>query len=89
MGKVREYLIGQHLRDRYGYFLGDTYLSDEVKARSTGLDRTKMSLHLVLAGVYPPEEEQQWNPMLIWQPIPTEYVSTLDDTLMIPQQCPK
>ncbi|NP_001155147.1 venom acid phosphatase-like precursor [Nasonia vitripennis] len=88
-GKMREYKLGAHLREHYGDFLGDIYHASEVSARSTNSDRTKMSLQLVLAALYPPKDAQDWNKDLHWQPIPATYVHSLDDNLMVPEECPK
>lgn len=86
---MREYKLGAHLREHYGNFLGDIYHASEVSARSTNTDRTKMSLQLVLASLYPPKGAQNWNKDLNWQPIPITSVPRLDDNLMIPEECPK
>nr|ACA60733.1 venom acid phosphatase [Pteromalus puparum] len=88
-GKTREYQLGEYLRKHYGDFLGDTYHASEVSAGSTNSDRTKMSLQLVLAALYPPKGAQNWNTGLNWQPIPATYVPRLDDNLMVPEECPK
>lgn len=41
-----------------------------LEATSTDYDRTKMSLALVLAGLYPPTGKLRWNEGLNWQPVP-------------------
>ncbi|KAI4497965.1 hypothetical protein M0802_006789 [Mischocyttarus mexicanus] len=87
-GKMREYSIGKMLRQRYNDFLGDLYRPKEVYARSTDIDRTKMSLQLVLAGLYPPSEKQNWNSDLPWLAIPTHYTPERLDNLLRPQTCP-
>lgn len=86
-GKRREFLIGKMLRERYNDFLGDLYHPQDVYARSTDIDRTKMSLQLVLAGLYPPAKEQNWNPNLPWLAIPTHYAPERVDNLLRPQAC--
>ncbi|EFN78071.1 Testicular acid phosphatase-like protein [Harpegnathos saltator] len=73
-GKMTEYRIGTMLRRRYDAFLGPLYHPRDVYAISTDLDRTKMSLQLALAGLYPPQGNQQWNPDLNWFGIPTNYM---------------
>ncbi|XP_014616757.1 PREDICTED: venom acid phosphatase Acph-1-like [Polistes canadensis] len=87
-GKMREYSIGKMLRQRYNDFLGDLYHPKDVYARSTDIDRTKMSLQLVLAGLYPPSDKQNWNPDLPWLAIPTHYAPERVDNLLRPQACP-
>lgn len=72
-GKKREFSIGTALRERYNNFLGDYYVPDLVDARSTDRNRTKMSLLLVLASLFPPRYSQVWNAKLNWQPIPYNY----------------
>lgn len=60
-----------------------------VMARSTNYDRTKMSLMLVLCGLFPPKFKQKWTPLLNWQPIPIEYFPAENDTLMAADLCPQ
>ena len=81
--------MGAHIRQTYDNFLGDIYYPWEVKARSTNVDRTKMSLQLVLAALYQPKNIQKWKNDLDWQPIPATYVAGLDDILMVPEDCPR
>lgn len=68
----REYKIGQVLRQRYNDFFGD-YKEGEVFAYSTDSSRTKQSVQLVLAGLYPPSKKTTWNNEIKWIPIPTNY----------------
>ena len=65
----------------YQGFLGSTYIPDDVYARSTDYDRTKMTLQLVLSALYPPNSLQKWKSDLNWQPIPTKYVPEPQDDL--------
>ncbi|XP_015117680.1 venom acid phosphatase Acph-1 [Diachasma alloeum] len=88
-GKKREYELGQLIRTLYGGLLGDIYFPSSVVARSTDYERTKMSLQLVLAGIFPPVKAQQWNPNLNWQPMIANYVPSNEDVLMIPEECPQ
>lgn len=42
-----------------------------IRAQSSESPRTMMSLQMVLAGLFPPENTPlEWNLMLNWQPIP-------------------
>jgi hypothetical protein len=50
--------------------LGKIYTPDLLEAFSSDVNRTKASLQLVLAGLFPPVEEQIWETGLNWQPIP-------------------
>lgn len=87
---MREYELGQALRKRYQNFLGDLYLPKLVMGHSSDYDRTKMSLQLVLASLFPPiNVQQQWNPVLNWQPIPTTYVPKVDDNFFLADECPE
>lgn len=69
-GKLRAFKLGEILRQKYNDFLGSTYLQKDVKFLSSDFERTKMSLQLVLAGLYPPNSLQKWKADLNWQPIP-------------------
>lgn len=89
VGKMREYRIGRMLRKRYDKFLGDLYRPQDVYGRSTDIDRTKMSLQLALAGLYPPSKAQSWHQSLPWLAIPTHYAPERLDVLLKPQSCPK
>ncbi|CAL1677643.1 unnamed protein product [Lasius platythorax] len=89
-GKKREYELGQALRSRYKDFLGDLYLPKLVVAHSSDYDRTKMSLQLVLAALFPPTDiRQRWNADLNWQPIPATYVPRVDDNFFMGNECPQ
>lgn len=85
---MREYCIGKMLRERYNEFLGKIYHPSDVYAVSTDLDRTKMSLQLVLAGLYHPAPMQSWNAELPWMPIPIHYMPEKVDNLMKPDFSP-
>ncbi|XP_033229017.1 venom acid phosphatase Acph-1-like [Belonocnema kinseyi] len=81
-GKLREYNLGQFLREKYNNFLDSTFTPEVLEARSTNYERTILSLQLVLAGLYPPNNDQVWNPSLNWQPIPTYYEPETKDILL-------
>nr|XP_012231978.1 PREDICTED: venom acid phosphatase Acph-1-like isoform X4 [Linepithema humile] len=87
-GKLTEYRIGTMLRERYNDFLGSIYHPRDIYAVSTDVDRTKMSLQLMLAGLYPPHPTQLWNPDLPWLAIPTHYAPERVDTVLKPHNCP-
>lgn len=46
---------------------------------SSELDRTINSAALVLAGLFPPKNEQIWNTHLLWQPIPVHILPKKKD----------
>lgn len=81
-GKLTEYRIGTMLRQRYNEFLGPIYHPRDIYAVSSDTDRTKMSLQLMLAGLYPPDEIQTWNSDLRWLAIPTHYAPKKVDMLL-------
>lgn len=41
-----------------------------VYVQSTDVDRTIMSAQVVLAGLFPPNEEEKFHDEILWQPIP-------------------
>lgn len=61
--------VGKYLRQRYNKFLGKIYEPDLYYAQATDVDRTKTSVQVLNAALWPPEVLQQWGP-LKWQPIP-------------------
>ncbi|XP_028130269.1 prostatic acid phosphatase isoform X2 [Diabrotica virgifera virgifera] len=88
-GKKALYEIGKYYRERYGKFLGDKYSPDEYYTQSTDVDRTKASMMLVNAGLWPPKGEQVWGP-LDWQPIPVASEPLSQDMLLLVRKpCPK
>ncbi|CAL1677644.1 unnamed protein product [Lasius platythorax] len=88
-GKRREHKLGKILRFRYNNFLGSLYKPKLVAARSSDFERTKVSLQLVLAGLFPPTGVQRWNYHLNWQPIPTSYMPRVEDNLILADECPQ
>ncbi|KAG5332020.1 ACPH1 phosphatase, partial [Acromyrmex charruanus] len=86
-GKKRAYELGLLLRNKYHKFLGDLYYPPNVYARSTWVTRTKMTLQLVLAALYPPVEIQKWNSELPWQPVDMIYYPMNEDDLLFPIKC--
>ncbi|XP_076257639.1 venom acid phosphatase Acph-1-like [Rhynchophorus ferrugineus] len=78
-GKRTEYRLGQLLRLRYNSFLGSEWNINTLDVRTTDYNRTKMSVELVLAGLYPPRGQDVWTPFLNWQPIPYNYFPSSED----------
>ncbi|XP_072757055.1 venom acid phosphatase Acph-1-like isoform X2 [Anoplolepis gracilipes] len=87
-GKMTEYRIGTMLRQRYNHFLGSIYHPRDIYAISSDTDRTKMSLQLMLAGLYPPNVIQMWNLDLPWLAIPTHYIPERVDIVLKSESCP-
>ncbi|XP_048513019.1 venom acid phosphatase Acph-1-like [Athalia rosae] len=89
-GKMRAYDLGVFLKERYGEWLGDVYLKDEVEFRSSNRDRTIMTAQLVATALFPPSEIQKWHPDLAWQPIPVFSDPSLSKTFYNSRsKCPR
>ncbi|KFV18561.1 Lysosomal acid phosphatase, partial [Tauraco erythrolophus] len=54
----------------------------QIFVRSTDCDRTLMSAEANLAGLYPPEGQQIFNPNISWQPIPVHTVPESEERLL-------
>ncbi|KAM6360488.1 lysosomal acid phosphatase isoform 2-T2 [Alca torda] len=54
----------------------------QIFIRSTDCDRTLMSAEANLAGLYPPEGQQIFNPNISWQPIPVHTVPESEERLL-------
>lgn len=90
MGKQQHYQLGQWLRTRYNGFLPSHYSEKDIYIRSTDADRTLMSAEANLAGLYPPKNDQIWDPSIPWQPIPVHTTPELEDNLLsMKKVCPK
>uniref|UniRef100_A0A3B5MQ35 Lysosomal acid phosphatase n=1 Tax=Xiphophorus couchianus TaxID=32473 RepID=A0A3B5MQ35_9TELE len=63
-------------------FLNESYIRHEILVRSTDVDRTLMSAEANLAGLYPPEGQQIFQPSLKWQPIPVHTVPENEEKLL-------
>ncbi|XP_026705144.1 lysosomal acid phosphatase [Athene cunicularia] len=61
---------------------GALSLSWQIFIRSTDCDRTLMSAEANLAGLYPPEGQQMFNPNISWQPIPVHTVPESEERLL-------
>jgi hypothetical protein len=55
----------------------------QVYVRSTDFDRTLMSAEANLAGLFPPNEVQHFNPNISWQPIPVHTVPITEDRVRL------
>ena len=86
---LREYKIGTVLRTKYDQYFGPDYWPSLIYAQSTDVPRTKMSLQLVLAGLFPPSEHQTWNTDLPWIPTDINFMPSEQDYLLFPHHCPK
>lgn len=50
---------------------------------SSAIDRTINSASLVLAGLFPPQNNQVWNKEILWQPIPVYIIPRSRDYLIV------
>jgi len=87
-GKARAYQLGKVLRKRYDCFLGNIYYQPNIYVRSTAIVRCKMTIQLILAALYPPNDIQRWNSKLPWQPADFSYSSQEQDGLLLGAWCP-
>ncbi|KAK0182663.1 hypothetical protein PV327_000776 [Microctonus hyperodae] len=87
-GKARSYELGTQLHQHYKDLLGERYVPHTVKARSTDINRTKMSLKLVLSALYPSGHEKTFDSILEQQSIPFNYVAIKNDFLLALISCP-
>ncbi|KAM6945710.1 lysosomal acid phosphatase [Aplochiton taeniatus] len=81
-GMRQHYNLGQFLRKHYQGFLNETYDRQQILVRSTDYDRTLMSAEADLAGLYPPDGSQVFQPDLRWQPIPIHTVPMDQERLL-------
>ncbi|XP_059149851.1 lysosomal acid phosphatase-like [Physella acuta] len=91
VGKVQQYELGQYLKQRYDGFINTSYYHhDEIQVQSSGVERCLMSASSNLAGLYPPQDGQIWNPDILWQPIPVQTLpTTMDNKLAQGAPCPR
>nr|XP_018904537.1 PREDICTED: prostatic acid phosphatase-like isoform X2 [Bemisia tabaci] len=88
-GKENMFELGRSFRYRYNGFLSSKYIPAEIEVISSDVDRCIMSAQLLLAGLYPPEGIQKWNPDLPWQPVPVHTLPPECDQLVkVTSHCP-
>ncbi|GJQ82956.1 hypothetical protein Trydic_g5956 [Trypoxylus dichotomus] len=68
-GKLMGYQTGVYLRRRYIQFLG-SYNPEVLEAYASPFWRCKSYLQLMMAGLYPPSENERWHKEFDWQAIP-------------------
>nr|XP_027198212.1 prostatic acid phosphatase-like [Dermatophagoides pteronyssinus] len=88
-GKQRMFQLGKNLRNQYQMYL-DSMPIRNVHARSSSRKRCQESCALLLAGMFPPRNDQEiWtnddNIGKIWQPIVINTVESKRDWLLFPE----
>lgn len=84
-GMRQQFHLGELLRERYmakNNFLFENYTRVQVSIRSTDYDRTLMSAESQLSALFFPDEEQQFNSSIPWQPVPVHTVPQEKDNLL-------
>lgn len=82
--------VGKFLRRRYDGFIPSKYKASELLVISSYYDRCIMSGQALLAGLYPPVEDQIWNSEIHWQPISLHPVDrSLDNFFTGTRPCKK
>lgn len=71
--------FGKIIRKHYDSYLGKRYMPHLIEAVSSYYNRTKVSLEIALAALFPPLEDEVFEPGLNWQPIPFTYVEKKTD----------
>lgn len=89
LGMQQEYELGKYLHKRYKALIpADVYPNKLVYVQSTDRERTLMSAGSVLAGLFPPTENQRWNKNILWQPIPIHTIPlNMDHVLAAKRTC--
>ncbi|KAI6215208.1 hypothetical protein M3Y94_00358200 [Aphelenchoides besseyi] len=78
-GLQQQYALGQLIRARYDGFLSKHYSPFEVYIRSSDFNRTLTSAQANLAGMFPPDKNEQFVEGLNWRPIPVHTMPKHED----------
>ncbi|KAF6205921.1 hypothetical protein GE061_020097 [Apolygus lucorum] len=81
-GKFELFALGEIMKSKYGEFLGEVYLPEEIQMKSSYAPRAQMSAMTFLAGLFPPKGFQIWNDNLHWQPIPVNPIPRETDNML-------
>ncbi|KAL3270622.1 hypothetical protein HHI36_021156 [Cryptolaemus montrouzieri] len=86
-GKERLFQLGRWLRQRYDKHIPIRYTKNSIFVRSIDYDEAITSAYMLLAGLYPPLEDQVFDESLKWQPIPVHTESISNDHLLTGSDC--
>ncbi|XP_048754443.2 lysosomal acid phosphatase-like [Ostrea edulis] len=85
--------LGQWLGNRYrmdNTLLNASYRHNEIEIASSNEDRCLMSAYSNLAGLYPPTEQEKFDPSINWQPIPVHTRPEKEDNVInMGMSCPR
>lgn len=76
--------VGNFFANKYGWFLGSSYNSSRVFARSTDYGRTMISTSVFLSSLFQPSSDQHWTDtpgLNAWMPIPVHTNNKTVDTV--------
>lgn len=89
VGKKQLYELGQIFARRYDSLISK-YSANSIRVQSSDVDRTLMSAAALLAGWFPPQDDQLWCKDLKWQPIPIHTLPKSDDKIIsLKAPCPR
>ncbi|GJQ72935.1 hypothetical protein Trydic_g1577 [Trypoxylus dichotomus] len=80
-GKRTMYNLGKTIRRRYNDLLSDVYTPDILDAWASSYVRCQTSLQVVLASLFPPENDLVWEKDLNWQPIAYKSLPKQEDNM--------
>ncbi|KAK0072482.1 hypothetical protein PV326_014426, partial [Microctonus aethiopoides] len=89
-GMLELYNLGTWLRREYNSLIGRKFKSSEVQIKSSYADRCIMSAQTLLAGLFPPSEEDLFIDNILWRPVPVHSIPRdLDKLITVKFHCPK
>ncbi|XP_076762332.1 lysosomal acid phosphatase-like [Xylocopa sonorina] len=89
-GMLRMYNVGQWIRNKYGWLIGNKYEANLSLTQSSYADRCIMSAQALLAALFPPTAEEIFVPGLAWRPVPVHSTPrNLDKTIVVKYPCPR
>lgn len=77
------YNLGKWLHEEYEGFIDNPYQTTTTLIRSSDAERCIMSAQALLAGLYPPSEQDIFVPDLKWLPVPIHSIPRELDTVII------